>query len=104
MANRDSDEIIRFSVSLPKSLLDTLDTNLTFIGYSSRSEVIRDMIREMIVEKNWQNIEDSGEVVAVLVIVYDHHQRDLNQKMIDVQHNSHVEILCNTHVHINHNN
>lgn len=100
--------IIRFSVSLPENLLNTLDERLTYKGYSSRSELVRDMIREKLNEEVWSSGAEDTQGVAVLTIIYDHHQRELNQKMIDIQHtnthNGNVEILCNTHVHLDHNN
>ena len=100
--------IIRFSVSLPQNLLDTLDEKLTHKGYSSRSELVRDMIREKLNEEVWSNGDESTQGVAVLTIIYDHHQRELNQRMIDIQHinthNGNVEILCNTHIHLDHHN
>ncbi len=96
-----SDDTIRFSVSLPAGLLDKLDRRVTSRGYASRSELVRDMIRERLVEDAWQAGE---EVAGVLAIVYDHHQRELAQKLIDIQHNEHVHVLCSTHVHLDHHN
>jgi CopG family nickel-responsive transcriptional regulator len=96
-----SDDTIRFSVSLPAGLLAKLDRRVTSRGYPSRSELVRDMIRERLVEDAWQ----AGEAVAgVLAIVYDHHQRELAQKLIDIQHNERVHVLCSTHVHLDHHN
>lgn len=96
-----SEDTIRFSVSLPAGLLEELDRRVTSRGYPSRSELVRDMIRERLVEDAWQ----AGEAVAgVLAIVYDHHQRELAQKLIDIQHNEHVHVLCSTHVHLDHHN
>lgn len=101
-------DIIRFSVSLPQNLLQKLDSRLTHKGYSSRSELVRDMIREKLNEDIWSNGAEDTQGVAVLTIVYDHHQRELNQKMIDIQHTNmhdgHIDILCNTHVHLDHHN
>ncbi|MGL2503220.1 ribbon-helix-helix protein, CopG family, partial [Helicobacter pylori] len=72
--NKD-DSIIRFSVSLQQNLLDELDNRIIKNGYSSRSELVRDMIREKLVEDNWaeDNPNDEGKI-AVLVVIYDHHQ------------------------------
>ncbi|PAF53870.1 nickel responsive regulator [Helicobacter sp. 13S00482-2] len=100
---KENDCTIRFSVSLQENLLNELDTRIIKNGYSSRSELVRDMIREKLVEDSWDaqnNSSCENDYIAVLVIVYDHHQRELNQRMIDIQHNSSVSILCNTHVHI----
>lgn len=103
MYPKEQDSIIRFSVSLQQNLLDELDSRIIRNGYSSRSELVRDMIREKLVEDNWEN-QTLDSSIAVLVIVYDHHQRELNQKMIDVQHHNTAAILCNTHVHIDNHN
>lgn len=100
--------IIRFSVSLPQNLLQTLDKRLTHRGYSSRSELVRDMIREKLNEEVWSEGNTKAQGVAVLTIVYDHHQRELNRRMIDIQHTAidenKIEILCTTHVHLDHHN
>lgn len=96
------EQVIRFSVSLPENLLKNLDDKVIKKGYASRSELVRDLIREKMVEEKWE--QESGDVVGVLTLVYDHHQRELNQKMIDLQHQTYINVLCNTHVHIDHHN
>lgn len=96
------DEIIRFSVSLPNKLLQSLDEKIIHKGYASRSEFIRDLIREQINADRWQ--DESGEVFGNLTLIYDHHQRELAAKMIDIQHHNTVAILCSTHVHLDHHN
>jgi CopG family nickel-responsive transcriptional regulator len=94
------EEVIRFSVSLPRRLLEELDSRVVGRGYASRSEFVRDLIRQRIAESQW---EDEGqEVVGVLAIVYDHHQRQLTERILHVQHHWHVNILCSTHVHLDH--
>ncbi|MDD2357167.1 MAG: nickel-responsive transcriptional regulator NikR [Thiovulaceae bacterium] len=97
-----SDAIIRFSISLEEDLLIALDRQILDKGHVSRSEFMRDLIREQLVEESWKNEEE--EVVGVLTLIYDHHQRGLLQKMAEIQHDEHVNILCTTHVHIDHNN
>jgi CopG family nickel-responsive transcriptional regulator len=94
--------INRFSVSLPEPLLAELDRRVIRRGYSSRSELVRDLIRERMVEDKWER--DADRVVGVLTISYDHHQRGLSQKILDLQHSRHVNILCNTHVHLDRDN
>ena len=94
--------IIRFTVSLPSRLLKELDKRVGKNSYASRSEYVRDLIREKIVESKWaDSIED---VVGVLTISYDHHQRELTQRILDIQHSSYVNVLCATHVHLDHHN
>ncbi|WP_120861084.1 nickel-responsive transcriptional regulator NikR [Helicobacter pylori] len=99
------DSIIRFSVSLQQNLLDELDNRIIKNGYSSRSELVRDMIREKLVEDNWaEDNPNDGNKIAVLVVIYDHHQRELNQRMIDIQHTSGTHVLCTTHIHMDAHN
>ncbi len=93
------DKIVRFSVSLPESLLKKLDEKTLNRGYTSRSELIRDFIRELIIEEKWNADE---EVVGVLVMIYNHHQRGLTEKMLEIQHSRHHNILCSNHVHLDH--
>jgi CopG family transcriptional regulator, nickel-responsive regulator len=96
------DETIRFSVSLPRPLLEELDRRVVAKGYASRSELVRDLIRERLVEQTWE--DPSAEVAGVLTIVYDHHQRDLTQHMLDIQHDELVHVVATTHVHLDHHN
>jgi len=96
------EETIRFSVSLPKSLHQEMQEDLNNKLYLTRSEYIRDLFRERSIETEWS--EQASEVVAVLCIVYDHHQRGLNDKLVTLQHNDKIHIVCNTHVHIDHHN
>ncbi len=98
----DRDETIRFSVSLPKPLLEELDLRVVRKGYASRSELVRDLIRERIVEDTWE--QGDQEVAGVLTIVYDHHQPELTQHILDIQHRQYVHVVATTHVHMDHHN
>jgi len=92
----------RFTVSLPAPLLEELDRRIGRQGYHSRSELVRDLIRGQLVHDAWQ--QESGEVHGVLTICYDHHQRELKDRLHRIQHDRYVQILCNTHVHLDHDN
>ncbi|WP_169764224.1 nickel-responsive transcriptional regulator NikR [Campylobacter mucosalis] len=96
------DDIIRFSVSLPKSLLDELDKKILEQGYASRSELTRDLIREKMVKDSWSH--QDVELIGVLTIIYTHHQSDLVVKMLELEHDANIDIICTTHVHIDHHN
>lgn len=96
------EETIRFTVSLPRPLLDELDRRVVGKGYASRSELVRDLIRSRLVEDTWDTGDE--EVAGVLTIVYDHHQRDLTRQIIDVQHREFVHVIATTHVHMDHHN
>ncbi|MBK7703464.1 MAG: nickel-responsive transcriptional regulator NikR [bacterium] len=93
-------ETIRFSVSLPATLLAELDRRIVGRGYDSRSEFVRDLIRARLVEEAWAGA--GSEVHGVLTIVYDHHRRGLTDKLHQVQHHRFVHILCTQHVHLDH--
>jgi len=93
-------DTIRFTVSLPSALLRQLDKRVGAKSYASRSEFVRDLIREQIVESKWT--ESERQVFGVLTIAYDHHRRGLTQKIVDAQHSAYVNILCSTHVHLDH--
>ncbi|MBK1701226.1 nickel-responsive transcriptional regulator NikR [Thiococcus pfennigii] len=97
-----TEETIRFSVSLPRPLLEEIDQRVVGKGYASRSELVRDLIRERLVEDAWTC--GTEEVAGVLTIVYDHHQRDLTQQIVDVQHRDFVHVIATTHVHVDHHN
>jgi len=93
---------IRFGVSLDSDLLEQFDALCDQRGYQNRSEAIRDLIRNMLVQREWE--ETDGEVAATLSLVYDHHKSDLAQKMTEAQHDAHHLIITTLHVHLDHHN
>ena len=95
------DMLKRFSVSLEEHLLKQFDDSITQHGYSNRSEAIRDLIREKLINKQWQ--QDS-EVVGVVTLVYDHHQAQLQERITELQHHYYQLITSTTHVHMDHHN
>jgi CopG family nickel-responsive transcriptional regulator len=95
-------ETIRFGVSLDSDLLDRFDALCKEKSYQTRSEAIRDLIRSMLVQRQWENAE--GEVAGTLTLVYDHHFSGLAQKLTELQHDSHEVILSTMHVHLDHHN
>jgi len=95
-----ADELTRFSVSMPQSLLVRLDEEMVEGGYESRSEFVRDLVRDRLAEKTWE--EGAEEVFGVLTILYDHHQRGLAERVMEAQHSHLVNVLCTTHVHVTH--
>lgn len=99
-------DIVRFGVSLEKELLNDFDKDLKEKGYQNRSEAIRDLIRDRLVEKEWEpeSQEDNGERMAVLTIVYNHHQPDLTKTLTDIQHESHGVVYSTLHIHLDHDN
>jgi len=93
-------DLVRQSFSIEPSLWDKLEDLVKSAGYTNRSEFLRDMIREKLVEQEWRS--GSHEVVGTITLVYDHHARLLGEKLTDIQHDHHEAILATTHVHLDH--
>jgi len=93
------DKIVRFGVSLEKGLLDRFDALLEERGYSSRSEALRDLIRQSLVEKEWR---EGAEVAGAVTLIYDHHRKDLVGRITDIQHDCYHLIISTQHIHLDH--
>ncbi len=91
----------RFTISLDEKLLEDFDAFIKQRRYVNRSEAIRDLIRSSFVEKEWQAEKD---VVGVISMVYDHHQHQLQEKVTEIQHDYHHQIVSTTHIHMDHHN
>lgn len=92
-------DLTRFGVSIEDSLLQRFD-QLIAGEYENRSEAIRDLIRNRLVEEEWQ--ESSKKVMGSITLLYDHHQRGLTEKMLDLQHKYHHLFKSNLHLHLSH--
>jgi len=93
---------IRFGVSLDSDLLDKFDTLCEEQSYQTRSEAIRDLIRNHLVRKEWEDTDK--EIAGTLTMVYDHHQSNLSQRLTELQHEAHDIIMSSLHVHLDHDN
>jgi len=91
----------RFGVSLEDNLLAELDDIVDKQKFPNRSQAIRFLIAQEKVSEKWKGDE---EVAGAIIIVYDHHKKDLQTKSTDIQHNFHDLILAVQHVHLDHNN
>ena len=96
------ESVVRLGVSLPKELLEPFDRLVESKGYQSRSEAIRDLIRKTLVEEEWRG--EAREVAGTLTMVYDHHNRDLPMRLMDIQHDHHDLVVTTQHVHLDHHN
>ena len=92
---------IRFGVSLPQELIENFDLHIQKKNYPNRSEAIRDLIRKELIS---EDIASGQEVLGVLHILYDHHKRELSDKLTSVQHDHHNLIISSMHVHLDHDN
>lgn len=93
--------LARIGVSLESDLLLQFDDLITQKGYDNRSEAIRDLIRDQLVEVQ---IDQNKVVVGTLTIVYDHHRPNLTEKLIEAQHQLGGKVLSAMHVHLDHRN
>ncbi|MDP8214845.1 MAG: nickel-responsive transcriptional regulator NikR [Candidatus Euphemobacter frigidus] len=93
--------LVRFGVSLEKKLLDQFDASIRRKGYTNRSEALRDLVRADLVVREWDKGED---VVGVIMLVFDHHHRELQNKITDLQHRHLSAIISTQHVHLDYNN
>ncbi len=93
-------ELSRIGVAIASDLLKRFDELIARRGYSNRSEAFRDLIRDELVERAWEGPD--RRVVGTVSIVFDHHVRLLNEKLTDLQHDYHRNILSTLHVHLDH--
>ena len=94
-------DLFRFGVSLDKALLDKFDRYIRERNYSNRSEAFRDLIRQELIKKEWQEGDD---VAGAITLIYDHHRKDLLNKITDLQHDFQSVIISTQHIHLDHDN
>lgn len=97
-------DLIRFGVSLDRQLLNRFDAYLSEKGYENRSEGIRDLIRDILVGQEWETPDRDEERMAVVSIVYDHHESDLPSKLTELQHERHGVVHSALHIHLDRHN
>jgi len=94
--------LTRFGVSIEDNLLEKFDTLVSSRGYANRSEAIRDLIRDELVQQQLEN--DTTGSIGTITIIYDHHVKVLSDVLNSVQHQYNEQIVSTTHVHLDHNN
>lgn len=97
-----SSNTARFGVSMDADLLNEFDEFCRVRGYDTRSEALRDLIRDALVTE--LGSKDDAHVAGTLTLVYDHHKSDLTQRLTEAQHDSHELIIAALHVHLDHHN
>uniref|UniRef100_A0A7V6CE44 Putative nickel-responsive regulator n=1 Tax=Thermodesulfobacterium geofontis TaxID=1295609 RepID=A0A7V6CE44_9BACT len=94
------EKLARFGISIPEELLKAFDEYIERKHYANRSEAIRDLIRQKLVEEEWK--ESKEEVVGIITYLYDHHKRELTDKLIEIQHDHYNKIITTQHIHVDH--
>ena len=94
--------LTRFGISLDDELLVRFDKIVDEKSYTNRSEAIRDLIRNALIEREWE--QEEGEKVGTITLIFDHHVHELTEKLTEIQHDHHDEIISAMHVHLDHDN
>jgi len=94
----------RIGISLEDDLLAQFDRLITAKGYVNRSEAIRDLIRDSLVQREWAESTGREEKVVVVALVYDHDAASLAQKLAHIQHENHRAVVSALHVHLDAHN
>ncbi|MED3549660.1 nickel-responsive transcriptional regulator NikR [Cytobacillus praedii] len=90
----------RFGVSMEAHLLRKFDRLVMQKGYVNRSEAVRDLVRDALVQQSWEKEDQT--VAGSIVLFYNHHQRNLLDELTKIQHDMHDNILATTHFHLDH--
>jgi len=93
--------LIRFGVSMSKELLQRFDNEIVAKGYQNRSEAVRDLIRNRLIEQEWSGNDDT-EVAGTITLVYCHPTRGLTELLTEMQHHFHHIIISTMHCHLDH--
>jgi CopG family transcriptional regulator, nickel-responsive regulator len=93
--------LTRFSISLDSGLVRQFDAKIRADGCPTRSKAVGDLIRACLVQEEWQA---GDEVAGAIVMVYDHHKRDIVKTLTEVQHDCHEAIVSTQHIHLDHDN
>jgi len=94
--------LIRFGVSLDDNLLRSFDESIAQAGYANRSEAIRDLIRDHLIQKRIG--KGDSEIIGVVTLVYDHRTHRLGDLLADMQHKARVTISASLHIHLDEHN
>lgn len=94
-------QLVRFGISLDKDLLGKFDRRISNKNYTNRSEAIRDLLRHELVQKEWK---EGSEIAGAITLIYDHHKRELVNKLMDIQHDLGGVIISSQHIHLDHDN
>ncbi len=85
-------------MSIDERLLKRFDALIAEKGYVNRSEAIRDLIRNTLVDEQWE--QGDKETIGTVTLVYDHHTRELSDKLTELQHAHHRSIISAMHIHL----
>ena len=94
-------ELTRISISLESDLLEQFDRQASEQGYPTRSEALKALMHNSLVERDWSS---NREVAGAVTLVYDHHRRGISDRITRVQHDYVSLVVSTQHVHLDHDN
>ena len=94
-------EIFRFGISLPKDLLNKFDSLIKEKKYTNRSKAFGDLIRQELIKREWR---EGKEIAGAITLIYDHHKRELLNKITDIQHDFQKVVISTQHIHLDRHN
>jgi CopG family transcriptional regulator, nickel-responsive regulator len=95
-------ELARIGIAITEDLLAEFDQLIAKRGYTNRSEAVRDLVRNELV--NEISGSPNAEIYGTITLIYDHHARLLLDKLNDLQHRHFAAIMSSVHVHLDHDN
>lgn len=95
-------DLVRFGVSLDKNLLGEFDKNIKNKGYETRSKAIEDLLKDYLSKDIMETV--GGTLAGAITFLYDHHNKELLAKLLEIQHNVHDTVISMQHIHLDHNN
>jgi CopG family nickel-responsive transcriptional regulator len=91
-------KMMRFGISADARLIEKFDGMIVEKSYANRSEAIRDLIRDQLVEFAWTKINE--DVIGTITLVYNHESKELAEKLAELEHQNHTNIISSVHVHL----
>ena len=96
-------KLVRFGVAMDDELLESFDALVSRRGTAAnRSEAVRDLVRDALVDAEWEG--SAEEIVGTITLVFDHHANDLAEKLDAVQHQHFDKVVSSMHVHLDAHN
>jgi len=90
----------RITITIDDELVEQLDQYAKDRGYQNRSEAMRDLARSGLQGSQVNLKADNRERVVALLYVYDHHVRELPDRLTKKFHHHHDLSLASMHVHL----
>lgn len=98
----NNNKTMRFGISADARLIEKFDGMIVEKSYANRSEAIRDLIRDQLVEFAWA--ENNEDVIGTITLVYSHESKELTEKLTELQHQNHTNIISTVHIHLDDHN